>query len=240
MAAKVNYRDGRIFTAYSLPSISDGGIEQQAHTWLNNALFLDNDLGGGQYFCLADANSTWSPAFEPSEEEFTAVQIIVLYWQSNVRPRYRPSPLDVIGPTTYAFLYENILGLRVWLRNNIGHIGWYSHLSDSKKKLSFIVSKIYLRTMDYWIRAIVTYCPNRSSSIYPICYFRFRDTCRRCGLINPNTGRRTYRDFLCSYQVEITDKAFGEYLSGEIAYYRDSLLNWMEDLPTVIVRSPYI
>lgn len=241
MAEAVNYRDGRIFTAYSLPPGLDGTIEQQAHVWLNNALFLDNDLDTKQYFCLADTKSIWPLAFDPSEDEFAAVQAIVSYWQPNVRPRYSPSPVDVIGPTTYAALYENILGLRVWLKDNIGLIGWYSRLPDNKKNLSFIAARIYLRTMDYWIRAIVTKDMSalyNGSSIHPIRYFRFHDTCKRCRMLIPGTGRRTYRDFLCSYQVEITNKAFGEYLSDEVSYYKSSLLNWMEDLPTIIVRAP--
>lgn len=228
---KVNYRDGRIFTTYSLPVFDLDDVERRAHDWLNNALFL-NVPDSKRYFHLDDIKGSWSFGFNPSEEEFEAVQTIVSYWQTQTRPRYQPSPLDVINPTVYASLYENILGLRIWLKNNIGNFGWCTVFTDGEWILANTASQIYLRTMDVWIQAIVqseASVTRNSGGMHPKRCFRFYNPCKRCSLVKP--------DFPSSYQVEITNVAFGEYLSSEIAYYKNALLLSMEELPVIVVRT---
>lgn len=231
-----NYRDGTVFSAYSI-LLNGNSIETRINDWVVDATDSFDTM---QLYALDDAKEAWSFGFDPSEGEFNAAQALLAYWQVHFQVSDQHLPLLGISPSVCASTYENIVGLRIWLKHNVGHIGWYCCLPHDERQLSFVSANIYLRTIDYWLNAIVT--GGRSNPRYdnmnPVRCFRFHKRCAEHDKVDSCSSTHPgYLDFFDVYQVEVVNRDFGEYLSRMIGYFRDTLLCWMEELPVVVVRN---
>lgn len=229
----VDNRDGRLLTAYTLRMEPSAVVERRIDGWIIRALCWSS-FDTEKFFVLDDAKSSWSFGFCPSEGEFVAVQKLLTYWQYCVQFHYRPSPLMRISPSVYASVYENIVGLRIWLRDNVGTITHDDNTPGRDRQASCLAVKIYLRVMDYWLHAIAA-CGEATpqyNNFHPVRCFRF--------LVLHATNNdlpSNYHDFFPFNRVEVANQEFGEYLSSVVRSFRGSFLNYIGEIPVVIVRN---
>lgn len=232
--ASIDNRDGKVFTDYYQPVGGIGAVERRINDWINSALRW-NGFNTTSFYVLDDAKSVWTFGFEPSQKEFDAIQKILMYWQFRVQFHYHASPLIRISPSVHASTYENIIGLQIWLRDNIGPVRCPLPATIRERHLALVSSRIYLRAADYWLHAISAggLANPHYTNMQPVRCFRFAkfDVERR-----GETNVCAFDQFPF-YRVEVIDRDFGAQLATLINSFRSPLLRLMENLPEVSIHS---
>ena len=227
----IDNRDGRLLTAYTLRMEPSAVAERRIDSWIIRALCWTS-FETERFYVLDDAKSCWSFGFSPSEGEFLAVQKLLTYWQFCVQFHYRPSPLVRISPSVYASVYENIVGLRIWLRDNVGPVTHDANTSGRDRQAAYLAVKIYLRVMDYWLHAIAAggEATTQYNNFHPVRCFRFVQL--------ETTNEYLPSDYFFPFnRVEVANQEFGAHLSSVVRSFRDTFLKYMGEIPIVVVRN---
>lgn len=187
------------------------------------AAFSEKDL-----FTLEDViNSGWMFGFLPSEEELLFVQHLIAFWQRQERSSCWAFPTPAIVGSTY----ENIIGLKIWLRDHIAPVEDYR----DHALLSIISSKMYLCGLNCFVEGAAFGCKGRA------CFFKPQPaTCFKF-LVEADVEdwkpNETCNDYFSSITADLIDDGLCDYLNYLLRcdFQLDSA-GLLDDIPEIEVR----
>lgn len=121
IAAKRNNGRKEFFLDYRVPPRREVRVWRVQHSMTvasNQTAHLDKPL-----FTLEDVQQNGRVLqLIPCEEELLFVQKLVAEWQVMLMRLHRGRPLPIVTPFALAVTYENIIGLKIWIRDHVAPV----------------------------------------------------------------------------------------------------------------------